>query len=280
MCINESLLWLYVYCEIWHDAKYVPCVTMGRGEYFFFFLLEDNIVHFRPGSTKNQYLDLVERLGDASDARRMDGMVGAIIIFTLFTHLNLYRAMVLFLASILSFVWRTGAVSDPSDPPPLSNQAALGPRILITSVLFLGLGYMAMIILTLKNYGSYGLPTRASANMGGMGTRNIIQGGGIPTHGNTTGGPGGATGEKNIRARDIDAAMERRGRQRERSASIPHIRRKEENVEQRQLGGPSVADSSRKGGRNSKGMHGLGFGSQFDGELEELSKALKIDGLP
>jgi len=57
-------------------------------------------------------------------------------------------AMILYyLSAILSFVWRTGSVSDPSDRPPLGDRAALGPRIVITCVLALGLGYMAMIIM-------------------------------------------------------------------------------------------------------------------------------------
>jgi hypothetical protein len=38
--------------------------------------------------------------------------------------------------------------------PPLGGRAALGPHIAITCVLLLRLGYMAMIIMTLKKYGS------------------------------------------------------------------------------------------------------------------------------
>jgi hypothetical protein len=160
--------------------------------------------------------------------------------------------MVLFLSAILSFVWRTGSASDPSDRLPLGDRAALGPRIAITCVLLLGLGYMAMIIITLKKYGSQPGSIRTSPNLA-MGNRNTMQGGGTPTHGNT----------KKVRARDVDAAMERRGRQREKSTSTTRIRRREEDVERRQLGGQSgVGD---KGGRNSKGMHGLGLGS--DNEL-------------
>ena len=178
--------------------------------------------------------------------------------------------MILFLSAILSFVWRNGSVSDPTDRPPLSDRAALGPRIAITCVLLLGLGYMAMIISTLKKYGQPG-STRMSPNLV-LGNRNTMQGGGMPTgptHGNTSQGHRDevAIGEKKVRARDIDAAMERRGRQREKSTSTTRIRRREEDVERRQHGRQSgVGDN--KDGRNSKGMHGLGLGS--DMELKKL----------
>ena len=141
--------------------------------------------------------------------------------------------MILFLSAILSFVWRNGSVSDPSDRPPLGDRAALGPRIAITCVLLLGLGYMAMIITTLKKYGSPPGSTRTSENLG-MGNRNTMQGGGTSTHGNATKGQEAAASEKKVRARDIDAAMERRGRQREKSTSTTRIRRREEDVERRQ----------------------------------------------
>ena len=170
-------------------------------------------------------------------------------------------------------MWRTGSVSDPSDRPPLGDRAALGPRIGITCVLLLGLGYMAMIITTLKKYGTQPGPTRTSPILG-MGDGNTVQG---PSHGNnTTQGQVAATTEKKVRARDVDAAMERRGRQREKSTSTTHIRRREEDVERRQHGGQSgVGD---RGGRNSKGMHhGLGLGSDI--ELKRLSEDLLNDGL-
>lgn len=163
--------------------------------------------------------------------------------------------MVLFLLSILSFAWRTGSVSDPSDRPPLGVRAALGTRIAITSVLLLGLGYMAMIIKTLKAYGPHSGSIRTLANQG-MERRNEMRGG-TPTHGDITQGHAASTSEKEIRARDIDVAMERRGRQRERDTSTTHVRRREE-VERRQHGGQSgVGDDGRKSGQDLKGMHGL-----------------------
>lgn len=168
-------------------------------------------------------------------------------------------------------MWRNGSVSDPSDRPPLGDRAALGPRIAITCVLLLGLGYMAMIITTLKKYGSQPGTTRTPANLG-MGIRSTMQGGGTPTR-----GQGAAASEKKIRARDIDAAMERRGRQREKSTSTSRVRRREEDVERRQEGRQlGVGDKS---GRDLKGMHGLGLGSDI--ELKKLPEMdMKIDGLP
>ena len=185
--------------------------------------------------------------------------------------------MILFLSAILSFVWRTGSVSDPSDRPPLGDQAALGLRIAITCVLLLGLVYMALIITTLKKYGILPGPTRTSQNLG-VGNRSRMQGGGT-TYGDTTQGQGAAPSEKKVRARDIDAAMERRGRQREKSTSTSRIRRREEDIERRRHGGQlGVRD---KGGRNSKGMHGLGLGSDIElKKLPEVELDLKIDGLP
>ncbi|KAJ3785829.1 hypothetical protein GGU10DRAFT_375436 [Lentinula aff. detonsa] len=63
-------------------------------------------------------------------------------------------SMILFIVSILSFVWRTGAESDPHDRAPLSDRAALGPRIAITFVFFLGMLYFFLIVRTLQSYGS------------------------------------------------------------------------------------------------------------------------------
>ncbi|KIJ91361.1 hypothetical protein K443DRAFT_686120 [Laccaria amethystina LaAM-08-1] len=63
-----------------------------------------------------------------------------------------HRSMLLFLASILAFVWRTGLGNDPSSRAPLSTTAVLGPRVAITGVLGLGLAYLAMIVRTLIRY--------------------------------------------------------------------------------------------------------------------------------
>jgi hypothetical protein len=103
MCVEESCIWLYVYCE-----KHVPRITMGRGEYLLFASWQRVFhLHLHPAGAENENLDLVERLGIIGDARRMDVMVGAKKKIHPFTHQIPRRAMILFLSAILSFVWRT-----------------------------------------------------------------------------------------------------------------------------------------------------------------------------
>lgn len=112
-------------------------------------------------------------------------------------------SMILFIASILCFVWRTGAVNDPEDGnyPPLSTIAALGPRIAITFTFALGLVYLALIIKTLRSYG-----THTSSTAWGRKAH--------PESEQTS----------RMRSREVDAAMESRGRPRQRSASGPRRR--------------------------------------------------------
>ncbi|KAL0063491.1 hypothetical protein AAF712_009585 [Marasmius tenuissimus] len=62
-------------------------------------------------------------------------------------------SMIFFIVSILSFVWRTGAVDDPDEFEGLSPRAILGPRIAITAVFLLGLVYFFAILRTLQSYG-------------------------------------------------------------------------------------------------------------------------------
>jgi hypothetical protein len=51
---------------------------MGRGEYLLFASRQHVFHHhLHPGGTKNENLNLVERLGNIGDACRMDVMVGA-----------------------------------------------------------------------------------------------------------------------------------------------------------------------------------------------------------
>ncbi|PFH46375.1 hypothetical protein AMATHDRAFT_155284 [Amanita thiersii Skay4041] len=64
-------------------------------------------------------------------------------------------SMICFVFSILAFVWRTGSVIDPEERPPISVEAALGPRIAITTVFLLGLVYCLLILRTLQRYGSH-----------------------------------------------------------------------------------------------------------------------------
>ncbi|KAL1718526.1 hypothetical protein EV715DRAFT_200979 [Schizophyllum commune] len=63
-------------------------------------------------------------------------------------------SMVMFITTILSFVWRTGAVNDPEERDPLPIHIALVPRIIITAVFGLGMVYFILIVNSLRSYGS------------------------------------------------------------------------------------------------------------------------------
>lgn len=62
--------------------------------------------------------------------------------------------MISFCVSILSYVWRTGAVDDPSDGirPPLSDNAALAIRTVVTVIFTLGVLYFVLIMRTFGRY--------------------------------------------------------------------------------------------------------------------------------
>jgi len=174
-------------------------------------------------------------------------------------------SMILFCVSILSFVWRTDAENDPKDRPPMSTKAALGLRILITSVFVLGLVYLALIITTLRRYGTHG------------GTRGIL-GPGVERRGNAD----------PVRAREVDAAMERRGRERQRSTSH-RVRTREEAVGRAHARDANAeVDQSRETGRekgtpkSALGLTGMSprpHGSTLDFDLEkgDASSVLEFD---
>ncbi|KAF4600472.1 hypothetical protein EYR38_005101 [Pleurotus pulmonarius] len=63
-------------------------------------------------------------------------------------------SLISFIVCILSFVWRTGSTLDPHERDPMTPRQILGPRIAITAILVLGLIYFALIINTLKSYGT------------------------------------------------------------------------------------------------------------------------------
>jgi hypothetical protein len=65
-------------------------------------------------------------------------------------------AMIWFIATILSFVWRTGSEKDPEERPPLTTEIVLVPRVLITAAFVVGIVYFALIVKTLKSYGTSG----------------------------------------------------------------------------------------------------------------------------
>lgn len=61
--------------------------------------------------------------------------------------------MIFFVVAILAFVWRYGSSADPVDPELPSPTAALGLRIAVSALFFLGLLYLAAIVKTFHNYG-------------------------------------------------------------------------------------------------------------------------------
>ncbi|KAH9483258.1 hypothetical protein JR316_0005362 [Psilocybe cubensis] len=124
-------------------------------------------------------------------------------------------SMLLFLSAILSFVWRTGSVLDPEDRPPLGAKAILGPRIAITLVFFLGIVYLALIVRTLKKYGSQQNAARALIEVGSSGRVDQTAAANV------------AVARGKTAKHRHDEIMERRGRERERS-SLPRVRRRED----------------------------------------------------
>ncbi|KAG6877815.1 hypothetical protein C0993_003599 [Termitomyces sp. T159_Od127] len=154
-------------------------------------------------------------------------------------------AMVLFIASILSFVWRTGSVSDPDDRPPLSEHEALGARLAVTGVFALGMIYFVLIVRTLKSYGVH---------------ENLRQR--EPTAAEQTARPG---------ARDSgDVTVERRGRERQRRAS--GSRRLEETPEIEPKHREELCNGRKeKGGlRSILGLGIMGIGTRENGRIVQV----------
>lgn len=64
-------------------------------------------------------------------------------------------SMLFFVVAILSYVWRTGASSDPDERPQLAPREAFAARALVSALFVLGLVYLALIIHTFKSYGKW-----------------------------------------------------------------------------------------------------------------------------
>jgi len=135
--------------------------------------------------------------------------------------------MLLFIAAILSFVWRTDAVDDPDPRPPLSTKNVLGPRIAITGVFGLGMIYFVLIVKTLKSYG------------GPRNRESLWRVGSASNNGGSAGGTGGVSRE---RSGDGDV---RRGRERERTVRGGGRHRGGERAQER--GGDVEIDGPREG---------------------------------
>jgi len=78
--------------------------------------------------------------------------------------------MIFFVVAILAYVWRYGSSADPASPELLSPTAALGPRIAVSALFFLGLLYLVAIVKTLHNYGR----TTETRLVMGMSARNEL----------------------------------------------------------------------------------------------------------
>ncbi|KAH6887207.1 hypothetical protein BKA70DRAFT_1122979 [Coprinopsis sp. MPI-PUGE-AT-0042] len=66
----------------------------------------------------------------------------------------MYRSLILYIYCITSFLWRTTTFE--AEPYPLSRSQLLAIRILITSLLLLGIIYGSLIIATFARYGRDG----------------------------------------------------------------------------------------------------------------------------
>ena len=147
--------------------------------------------------------------------------------------------MIAFLTSILAFVWRTGSTADPANPIPLGPTGSLVARVGITSVFALGMVYFVLIVTTLRRYGS-AIQSSVAVNAGpvnsGMGRR-----------------PAGQTLRRDVEL-ELQVALERRGRERQRS--VPgSVRRREQ---RRSMDGEE-SESGREEKGGLRALLGLGL---------------------
>ncbi|KAF9040780.1 hypothetical protein BJ165DRAFT_1492109 [Panaeolus papilionaceus] len=158
-------------------------------------------------------------------------------------------AMLLFISAILCFVWRTGSELDPADRPPLTAKLALIPRVIISTVLFIGLIYIFAIIRTLKKYGSHQGSTEALLRESGIRRQfehshphSPSLGNAAPANANLDARHYNTSGRKNpLRSNSKINEPERRGRALYRAASPMTRRREEPNASQ---------EKTREKGRN------------------------------
>ncbi|KAF9530921.1 hypothetical protein CPB83DRAFT_809825 [Crepidotus variabilis] len=165
-------------------------------------------------------------------------------------------AMLWFMGAILSFVWRTGSVNDPDDRAPLGEVPALITRILITSVLALGMVYLVLIIRTLKKYGSHQGSARSLLPSVVNRDTNANEGGNA---GQMNSGREASPRKKGAWSAEM-ADMQKRGRAMDRHISEPYPSRgRQEKI---------------KPNRRSSGLKGL-FGSNSPAKNE--SKAIQVE---
>ncbi|PPR04908.1 hypothetical protein CVT24_007152 [Panaeolus cyanescens] len=197
-------------------------------------------------------------------------------------------AMLLFISAILSFVWRTGSELDPEDRPPLSAKLALIPRIIISTILLIGLIYIIAIVRTLKKYGSHQGSTEALLRESGI-RRQFEQ------HESHAHSPEFMPPNVNLDSRDYTSAgrknglrggdgvePERRGRALHRAVSPMPRRREEPNASQEKM------SASEKSWTEHMRMHGnppvpqrpLGLPSTAKPSLRSSAAVDRFEGLP
>ncbi|KAK7459515.1 hypothetical protein VKT23_009498 [Stygiomarasmius scandens] len=151
------------------------------------------------GSPKNQNPPLVEHLDPPRHASSLDVLVHDIL------HL---------LHHLLRLVYRFD--SRPSGKRGVVTEAVLGPRIAITGLFVLGMGYFVLIVKTLMTYGDDGPGRRIGAGGGGSG------GGTYPSHGH---GHNHGMRRPGVEDINMNSIWERRGREKERSETSRRGRR-------------------------------------------------------
>ena len=110
------------------------------------------LAHQQSGGTKVTHGHFLERMGSSCDACGMASMVRHNHKASPFIEIPPLRSMILYLACIMSFVWRTGTTED-ANIVPLTPSEARMPRALITFVLALGVIYFFLIATTFRRYG-------------------------------------------------------------------------------------------------------------------------------
>lgn len=219
MCPEESYIWVHLYRSIWNDEEHVQSFKMGRGAF--------PIV---------QHMYLQSNIRVNQEARKTNTRIfWNVWVLLAMPAIWLAWSMLLFVTSILSFVWRTGASDDPEQRLPLARKDALGPRIAITGVFVLGIVYLVFIVRTLRSYG--GPRKRASLWRVGSGNNGGVVGGGMGTAGQS--GDGEA----------------RRGRERERGPknNFGRGQRKGEMDDDNEREGESGKERGRSGLRKAWG---------------------------
>jgi len=186
MCSYEFIIWVHLHRQVWDHEEHVQSFEVGRGIFY-------PLNRYRPFD----HITLISK-----EARKTNTILWwNVWVLLAMPAVFLSWSMLLFIAAILSFVWRSGDVNDPDPRPPLPTKGALGPRVAITGVFGLGMIYFVLIVKTLKSYG---------------GPRNRESLWRVRSASNNGGSVGGADGLFRERERSGDGDT-RRGRERERA---------------------------------------------------------------